>query len=214
MGLVTLGNMKTYLGVTVNTYDAFLQEQIDLISEAVETYCGRKFLQATWTQTWYNDFQDFERVRLNLKKIILYHFPTISITSVSFDGQALDPSEFRNHKPTGMLNILSAPERRWDELVIVYSAGYAALPIPITHVVYQIVQERYNKKLSGVNFNFGTDVTSISIPGTIAVNFDYSLEANKKASAFGILLGATVNVLDAYRSERPLSIIEENVFVS
>jgi len=75
----------------------------------------------------------------------------------------------------------------------------------VRSVVYSLVEERYNKKLNGVNLNFGSDIQSVSIAGTISVQFDYSLESNTRKIGMGTILGNYVNVLDKYRSERVIS---------
>lgn len=206
--LVSLADMKTFLGISVNTYDAFLTEQLNLVSDTVEMYCRRKFASASYTQTWYSD--DLE----NLKQIIAFHFPIVSTTSLKIDGEDLDAEDYRIHKPSGIIKVLTEIGRSWDEIVLIYTAGYATIPTPIDAVIKQIVQERYNKKVSGVSLSFGSDVQRVSIPGTISIDFDYSLENNQRKSAFGIILGSTTNVLDAFRSERPITLIQENPFVT
>jgi len=67
-----------------------------------------------------------------------------------------------------------------------------------------LVKERYNKHTSGIDLDFGSDIQSISIPGTISVAYDYSLQNNERKTAFGAILGNYVNTLDYFRSERPL----------
>jgi hypothetical protein len=72
-------------------------------------------------------------------------------------------------------------------------------------VELSIIEERYNKKKSGISLNFGSDVQRVSIAGTISVDFDYSLQSNERVSAYGTILGNYINVLDQYRSERVLT---------
>jgi hypothetical protein len=91
-----------------------------------------------------------------------------------------------------------------EETVILYDAGYETLPSTIQSVLDSVVQERYNKNTSGVDLNFGSDVQRISIPGAISIDFDYSLNNNDRKSAFGVILGANLNILDPYRSERAI----------
>ncbi len=208
--LVTLANMKSYLGITSGTYDTFLTEQLNLISDTVEAYCRRIFSQGSYTQLWYND-HDGEKA--NLKKMLPFHFPLITVTSLKIDGVLLDTDEYRIHKPTGEIKVI-APPADWDEVELIYSAGFATIPTPIDAVVKQLVSERYNKKISGVQLNFGSDVQRVSIPGTISIDFDYSLDNNKKESTFGTILGSYVNSLNFYRSERVAGVIKENEFVS
>jgi hypothetical protein len=177
------------------TYDDFLTEQIEVVSDAIEAYCGRKFLSAPYAQTFY--FDDFNNYP---KEIELYMYPVSSIDSVEEDEEAI--TDYRTNKPFGILTRKEGWFQTGDELVIQYTAGFTTLPSPIRQVVYNVVEERYNKKTSGVALNFGSDVQRVSIPGTISIDFDYTLTQNERTNAFGSILGNNLNVLDAYRSER------------
>ncbi len=45
----------------------------------------------------------------------------------------------------------------------------------------------------------------------MSIDFDYTLQANERKTGFGMILGNYVNILDQYRSERPLiGAIKEN----
>jgi hypothetical protein len=192
--------MKSYLGVTTTDYDTFLAEQLGVISEAVENYCGRIFAEDTYTQTFYSD----ERTAPE-KYLYLFHYPVSSLTSVEINEVDIS-DRVRLQGKTGKITSHPIPffARYEEELVVVYTAGYSTIPLTIQSVVKSLVEERYNKKVAGLDLNFGRDVQSISIPGTINVAFDYTLQANDRKNAFGILLGDYTNVLDFYRSERVL----------
>jgi hypothetical protein len=198
--LVSLVDMKSYLGVTNTDYDVFLTEQLGVISEAVENYCGRIFAQDTYTQTFYSD----ERTAPE-KSLYLFHYPVSNLGSVEINGVDIS-DRVRLQGTKGKITSHPIPffARYEEELVVVYTAGYATIPLTIQSVVKSLVEERYNKKVAGLDLNFGRDVQSISIPGTINVAFDYTLQANDRKNAFGILLGDYTNVLDFYRSERTL----------
>jgi hypothetical protein len=198
--LVTLAEMKAYLGITVADYDTFLTEQITLISDTIEVYVGRKLLSSTVVQTYYGDDYDVaER-----KKLPLYQYPVSSITTIKLNGVDVTSSiEYRLDKLSGYL--LSPTYQLfygYDTLEVTYVAGYSSTPSPIKDSVYSLVAERYNKKVSGVALNFGSDVQRISIPGTISIDFDYSLKSNERTNAFGTILGNQANILDKYRGER------------
>jgi len=207
--LVTLDEMKTYLGIPLidTTYDDFLTEQLNIVSSAIENYCGRKFNETSYVQTFYGDDYLTEYRSYGL---LLYHFPLTAIVSVSDSGTVLDASVYRIHDPSGMMyRIDSGYKRHWftdytadNTIVVTYSAGYAIVPYEIQSVVKSLVEESYNKKVNGVGLNFGNDVQRISIPGTMSLDFDYSLQANERKVAFGMILGNYVNVLDFHRSER------------
>lgn len=196
--LVSLSDMKAYLGIPsgTTTYDTFLTQQLNVVSDAVEGYCGRKFEDATYTQTFYKE--DYEQ---NKNEILLYHYPVISIISI-VDGD--DPiTEYKIHYPTGYLSRKDGLFFN-DTIEIEYTAGYATVPSTVLHVVYSVVEQNYNKKKSGVALSFGSDVQSISIPGTISVTFDYTLDSNQRKNAYGVILGSYANILDQFRSERTI----------
>lgn len=201
--LVTLADMKTRLNVSGNTFDTFLTEQITLISETIEAYCRRKFLEANYRQTFYRE--DY-RARTPIYQ--LYMYPVKEITSFEADGtETVDAESYRLHKPTGIIKFIDKYFSFGDGLVVEYTAGYpyANIPAPIKEAVYTLVGERYNKKVSGIDLGFGSDVQSISIPGTISIAYDYSLANNDRSTTFGSILGNTLNLLDMYRSERTIA---------
>lgn len=203
--LVSLSDIKSYLGVSANTYDSFLNEQGQIISDAIEGYCGRKFLSASYIQTfWSDDYDDY------VKELQLFHYPVTALTyvkEIDTDSSTEEnvTTEIRLHKPSGKILYVSGFFRSSNKVTVSYTAGLAAVPSPIKSVLYSLIEERYNKKISGVQLNFGSDVQSISIPGTISIAFDYSLQANERKTAFGTILGNYINVLDAYRSERRIT---------
>lgn len=194
--LVTLDEMITYLGGNVDSsYEDFLTEQIILVSDTVEAYCGRKFEAANYVQTFYWD--DFKKP---LKELMLFHYPINTVASVEEDTTAI--TDYRIAKDMGVLVNKSGWFRSGETLEVTYNAGYATVPSIIQSVVKSIVEERYNKKTNGVNLNFGSDVQRISIPGTISIDFDYSLQGNERKTAYGVVLGNYVNMLDGFRSDR------------
>lgn len=197
--LVTLNNMKAYLGIDPGdtSWDIFLTAQISYVSDVVEAYCGRKFAAANYVQTFYSD--DYPRTW----STTTFHFPLISVTSISQDGELYEASSYRIHKPTGTLT--REMGFFWGtETAIVYRAGYETIPSIIQNAVFSIVEGRYNKEKAGVDLNFGSGVQRISIPGTISIDFDYTLTSNERTSAFGVVIGDQANMLDYYRSDRAI----------
>lgn len=195
--LDTLANVKTRLGITGSAYDTFLTEKITLVSDVIEAYCRRKFLTADYIQTFYRDENQKN------KKIELYHFPVTAVASIEEDGEVLDTDYYRLHSPTGWVRGVDGKYFFCaEETVVEYTAGYATCPTPVLFVLDNIVGEYYNKKVAGVELNFGSDVQRISIPGAISIDFDYSLSNNERKAAYGTILGNNANILDDWRSER------------
>jgi hypothetical protein len=207
--LVALDDMKTYLGIDLLdlTYDTFLTQQITLVSDTIEAYCQRKFELLDYVQTMYEE--DFKEKGRAVKDVTLYHFPTTAITSIVEKDLITDTgtaiTEYRVHNPTAKLISNPGPNYFFSVgkiLEVEYTAGYASIPTPITQVVYNVVQENYNKKINGIDLNFGSDVQSIAIPGVINIQYDFSLQNNDRKTPFGTILGNNLNILDSYRSER------------
>lgn len=204
--LVTLAEMKAYLGIAVDdlTYDTFLTNQITIVSEAVSGYCARIFPATDYVETFYRDAFD-----VTPKELTLYHFPLIEIEDGDIvekceDGgiNEFELADVRINKPTATLTRKCRFFNYGDVVEVTYRAGYEVVPALVLSVVYEIVGQRYNKKKNGIDLDFGTDVQRISIPGTISIDFDYSLSSNERSSAYGNILGNYLNVLDPYRSER------------
>lgn len=200
--LVALNDMKAYLSIPIldTTYDAFLNTQIDIVSEAIEGYCGRKFLEDTYTQVFYP-----KDIQVMPKYLMLYHYPVTEVISIFEDGVELTDfitlySQGRIDKRLGRFFCYGV-----EDVTVNYKAGFITCPKTIESVVYAIVEEKYNKRKAGLNVNFGSDVQSISIPGSINIQFDYTLTQNDRKNAFGMILGNYSNVLDPYRSERVLT---------
>lgn len=194
--LDTLSNVKSRLGITTSDDDTFLTAQITLISDVIERYCRRKFASASWIQTFYKE--DLK----NTKEILLYHFPVISVAEVDIDGTSYPTADLIVHKPTALVRREDKGAIYGEVVTVEYTAGYASIPTPILAVLDALVSERYNKKKSGVELNFGSDVQRISIPGAISIDFDYSLANNDRKSSYGTIIGNYANVLDDWRSER------------
>lgn len=208
VGFVTeVGPSTTAYGIDNTANDTFLTEQLNLIQEVIEGYCNRKFEELDYIQTFYK--QDFEPEQC--RRLLAHHYPVTAITSLVELNADTDEEtaveDYRSHGATGTLIADVSPFFSYeDQMVLTYTAGYATIPYAIRSVVFNLVQERYNKKTSGISLNFGSDIQRISIPGTIAVDFDYSLSSNERKSSYGSILGAQANIIDSYRSERTLGL--------
>lgn len=212
--IVTLAEMKTYLGIADASYDSFLTQQLTMVNSAIENYCGRKFDPITYTETIYKD----ELLQKNyLDKIYLYHYPVNSVTSVTDeDGKTYT---IRLQSDVGkIVNVEDGDKTQWfydhDELTIVYEAGFTTMPEDLKQAVYSIVSESYNKKINGIDVSFGNNVQRVSVAGVMSIDYDYTLTSNDRSSAFGMILGDWLNVVDFYRSERALQGKIEETYVS
>lgn len=206
MNIASLDDIKKFLAVTVDEFDEFLSLQAEVMTEAIEGYCGRKFHQGSYTQTFYRD-----EIDTITKELFLYHYPLISvqsITPVDFNGNELDAiTNFRKDIEVG--SIIREWPNYWflegEKIKVSFSAGYAKIPAPVRSVFFSLIQEKYNRKVQGLDLNFGTDIQRVSIPGALSIDFDYTLDSNQRVNAFGNIIGNYLNILDPYRSERVIT---------
>lgn len=193
--LDTIANIKSRLGITTSQYDTFITTQATLISDVIEAYCRRTFTETDYEQTFYQgDYTPSGRLEL-------FQFPVTDVV-IEEDGVELDSEYYRVHGSSGIITRTNGKFFWSEETVVTYTAGYSEIPTPILGVLDSLVLERYNKYISGVNLNFGSDVQRISIPGAISIDFDYTLNNNERKNEFGSILGNNLNILDHYRSER------------
>jgi len=222
MSLITLAELKTALNIVTAADDTWLQSEIDLYSEIIDSYCARKFIQNTYTQIYYREVFPQDVVF----KLRLYHWPVTAIASIqlisrSESGNTTETltanSEYRfnengkitrlcNYRPISWDNDFGSQWYQNTEIQVQYTAGYlqADVPLTIKNSMYAIIDERYRKYLSGQELNFGRDVQRMSIPGVISIDYDYTLTKNERESQFGMFLGDYANVLDFYRTDRAL----------
>jgi len=198
--LQTLEQMKSYLGIEDNSYDNFLIDQGEIISSAIETYCRRSFKRKNYTQTFYKDELLSSRERLG--ELRLYHYPIVSVASI-FEGSE-EVTDYRVVKDSGIIRRQYSFFTNSDEVTIQYSAGFNRLPPLLREVFYTLLNERYSKKQAGVDLSFGKNVQRVSIPGTISIDYDYTLDTNNRNTALGVIIGDNANVLDQFVSERTL----------
>ena len=210
--LDTVNNVKGRLGITTSDNDAFIENQIKTISDTIEAYLRRKILSADYIETFYReDHRPSNSLRM-------FFYAVTEIESIEEDGELVDEDEYRIHKPTGtVLKNNRGIFNCGNDIVVKYTAGFETCPTPILRVLDSLVNQAYTKKVSGVGLDFGSDVQRLSIPGAMSIDFDYSLKNNEQSTAFGMILGDYLNVLDYYRSERAivgsntLEYVEEDV---
>lgn len=213
--LVSLADMKTYLGITDSSQDVYLTEQLTYVSDAVELYCNRKFEEATYTQTFYRE--DYNR---QLKELFTHQYPITAITSVKdiTNDVTLTTTDYRVMKDLGKLvRIYDARKHAWfcdtDQVEIEYDAGFEIVPSVIQMVIKKIVAEEYSKKEMNGKMPIMEGTQSVAIAGVMSVSFDTSHYHENRNLLLGEILGKYANVLDIYRSSRNIMPPPEDIYV-
>jgi uncharacterized phiE125 gp8 family phage protein len=143
--LVSLGDLKAYLGVNTTANDAVLLSLLRASTDFVQRVTGRNFLYTKYTDTYYPE-QCWDRLKLN-------NYPVDRIQSVLIDGITLDS------QTAGYSNFVLEQEgyiRRLDgvrfpqapvPIVVSYFAGFRAVPEDIRYAVMKIAGSDYNTRL-------------------------------------------------------------------
>ena len=127
-GLTTVARFKAYIKKTTNEDDTLIETIINIVSDLVERYCDRRFLQTTYTDEYYDG--------TGSNRMLLKQYPVDSATTVVIDERSgdfnsdswnsLDSDLFHVDLITGLIELIGA---RFAEVPrkyrIDYKAGYA-----------------------------------------------------------------------------------------
>lgn len=123
MGIITLTEFKTYLGITSSTQDAALTTLVNATNSYVETYCNRKF-----DETEYEELYDGP----GTNALCLKHLPVVSIdeilvydTEVTLRTEVGGEGYYYRDLASGVI----MNDYLWDRgrgiITVTYTAGYS-----------------------------------------------------------------------------------------
>jgi uncharacterized phiE125 gp8 family phage protein len=126
VALITLAQLKAWLGITGSTEDTILEPMINRSGELCGTYCGRKLKTATYTE-YYNG-NGTAQLQLN-------NFPVTAVTSINIDPTRLwAAASSVDVTANVMIGSASGIIRLWNQwagfpcgrgnVKVVYVAGY------------------------------------------------------------------------------------------
>lgn len=127
--LTSVSDVKESLGIASSdtSKDNLIIRKINQATRAIEAYCGRRFLQTTYTQEIYNG--------TNIDQIILKQRPVSAVTLQARDT-TLNDNDFETIESTlyfveseaGILDLVFGAVGRWGAYAVTYTAGYATIP--------------------------------------------------------------------------------------
>lgn len=161
MALTTLANVKQYLQIDPldTDADALLQRMIDAASATIERFCGRTFLQATYTEVRDGSGQNRMTVR---------HIPLTAVASVTVNDKPVSarPSASGNgfvFDEYGVKLTGYTFTDGYQNVVIQYTAGFATVPDDVEMACCELVSLKYktidrlgvtSKSLAGESISF------------------------------------------------------------
>jgi len=98
--------------------DDRIQTLINNISGRIESWCGRKFKEATYTDEYYNSPCGYY--------LFLKQYPVTDTPVVKLDGVIVSSDNYEFYPEEGMLRGVWVPGKR--NYTVTYKAGYATIP--------------------------------------------------------------------------------------
>lgn len=152
--LTTVANVKTFLGISVSTYDTLIEDLIDGCTDWIEKYCGgrRFFNDGSTAVTTYFDGGEVDRLKMRL---FLPNFPILAITSVSYRSGTYDSptwnaysasSDYIRKDTTGELYFPGGLPSGVQNIRVVYRGGYTTLPDDLIVACTRIVAKVFGKR--------------------------------------------------------------------
>ncbi len=144
--LASLAAVKDALGITSSDDDNLLTRQINAVTDYIESYCGRRFKDTTYTDEYYDGDGETDLI---LKQFPITDTAEISITFVSDDVEtAVDNDDLEFYNDEGMIYYPRWPRGR-KNIKITYSAGYATIPADLAQACIELVATIHNRRKTG-----------------------------------------------------------------
>lgn len=131
--LATISNVKYVWGRRQDDTedDDRIQTLINLISDRIEYWCGRKFKEATYTDEKYDGNGD--------NYLFLNQYPITEFTEIKRDNTAIPSSNYKVYKNQGYLLKETYWTSGYQNLKATYKAGYATIPPALASVCIEWV---------------------------------------------------------------------------
>lgn len=176
--MITLADLKTYLGITASTDDQLLLTLILSATAMIETVIGQGIVSATYTEypefvSSEFDLQHKKYLDLNDRplEVFLNVVPVISVTSVKYgDPQVtlVEGTDYTIDKTTGIITLAGNAGMVYPSLVVTYVAGYATAPYDLQQVCKDIVKELY----AGAKGTKGSGTVKSKSVGDLSVSYE------------------------------------------
>jgi len=149
--LVTLADIKTFLGINNSESDDVLNLLIDQVSTLIETKVGRNLESDTYTDEEYDG--------TGISELKLDNFPVTTFTRLQRNDAAKNEDDWEDEEAedywvendTGVITKISRFLSGKYKYRVTYVAGYADIPTDIQYVAMSMISYIYkNRKVVGI----------------------------------------------------------------
>jgi hypothetical protein len=192
--LTELSDVKDELGILTGVSDTTLARYISSASLAASQYCNRVFQVETVSENILFPEYWNRIVRGGVKPLQLMRWPLVAVTSVTENAILLvENTDYLVDKANGQLTRLNSSGYPcyWCPLplVVVYSAGYATIPLDVEDAIIRMVTRRFVMKGRDPNLK------QQNIPGVLEQSFWISTGTDS-----GNMDPSITDILDNYRT--------------
>lgn len=145
MSLVTLSEIKTFLGITDNSKDDILTLFQESVEASIINYCETNFTSKVVT----GEISDGTQADV----IVLQNYPVLSVQKVYLEGAEISTDLYYNDENSIMFKAGSTFFKR-GSVSVNYTHGYASVPKDVKMAVYQTVKaemQRYEQNTENIN---------------------------------------------------------------
>jgi len=148
--MATNTQVKTYLGISAATYDAFLEALIDEATVWIENEIGGRRIKADAS-----DVTEYHDGGADKCKVFAKIYPITSITSISYKtGSNSSPvwtaysvDDYDVDLTTGVLTFSSLPAGI-QNIKLIYKAGFSSVPKDLELACIKLVAKEFDKRKS------------------------------------------------------------------
>jgi len=171
MSLVTLQDYKEYHGISSTTNDTRLELLVDLVSELVEAYLGRKILTNTYTDQYYEYLGGYV-YRSNFPITTVSKFETYDTGNGDWTEWVVADDVFLS-EDDGILEVINddiknyVSTKRSKPVRVTYDGGYSTTPSDLKLAIFDLITY-YNKReqTPAKSFNSQSVDTSAGLNGS------------------------------------------------
>lgn len=135
--LTTVADVKESLGIASSdtTKDNLITRQINKSTRAIESYCGRRFKETSYTRELYSatgtDQLILKQRPLTSTTPLVFEIRNTGLNDVNFetiDSQLYFCDVGSHQGDAGVIDLMFFARGRWDRYAVTYSAGYTTIP--------------------------------------------------------------------------------------
>ena len=140
--LCTLADVRNWLTLTGTTDDTLISAAITSLSDAMQTWMNRQIASQSYTE---------QRDGVGSVRLSFANYPVSAVASLSVDGISIPPAAtpqatgFYFNTKQIFLNDYSFT-KGFGNILMIYTAGYAAVPPELKQAAIQLVSEKYKER--------------------------------------------------------------------